>query len=109
MFCLVMVCPLLLERVRSGELASDREGRACFRSRSGIPLDQQRERSTERGVGLEPQRLSWHQAQAGKAGAQLLQNHARLQTRQRRAQAIVRPVTEGEVLPGILPMDVEAI
>ena len=71
----------------------------------GVPLDKERERSTERGVGLETQRLA--RAQAGKPRAQFLEHDARLEASQRRAQAIVCSEPEGEVLSGVLPMDVE--
>jgi hypothetical protein len=63
----------------------------------GVPLDKERERSTERGVGLETQRLARYQAQAGKARAQFLEHDARLEVSQRRAQAIVCSEPEGEV------------
>jgi hypothetical protein len=82
-------------------------GLPCSRSRSGVPLDKERERSTERGVGLEPQRLSRYQAEAGKACAQFLEHNARLEASQRCTQAIVRSEPEGEVLLGILPVDVK--
>ena len=72
-----------------------------------VPLHKERERSTERSVGLEVQRLSRDQAQAGKACAQFLDDNARLEASQRRAKAIMRSEPEGEVLLGILPMDVE--
>src|ERR1700692_47143 len=41
---------------------------------SGVPLDEERARSTERGVGPETQRLFRYQAQAGKACAQFLEH-----------------------------------
>src|SRR5262249_55565023 len=79
------------------------------RSRSGVPFDKERARPTKRGVGLEMQRLSRYQAQAGKACAQFLQHDARLKASQRRAQAIMGSEPEGEVLLGVLPMDVEML
>jgi hypothetical protein len=68
-----------------------------------------RERAAERGVGLETQRLLRYQAQAGKACVQFLEHYARLEASQRRTEAIVRSEPEGEVLLGILSMDVEAL